>query len=328
MKNVTIKDIAVMAGVAKSTVSRYLNGGHVSDETSQKIKKVIDEHNYEPNMFAQSLKAKKTKLIGIIAPRLDSIVTSRAIMAVDESLKEMGYNSLILNTSLKQSLEIEYLEMLPRLKVDGIILLATELSKTHEKIIKTMNVPILVMGQQCELAPSIIDDDYQAGAVMGQFVKACGHHQILYVGTKEEDVALGINRRNGVLDQFKDSTQYNVQTIKSDFTLLNAESVVFDALTHFNPSVIICATDRMAIGAMNAIERHGKKVVEDISVTGFGGYSTMRSKLTTIRFNSETMGYKAAETIINMIDGKTVDQVQMVDFTFIKGDSVKDKMRD
>ena len=61
-KALTIKDIAEIAGVAKSTVSRYLNNGKVSEETKEKIRRVIEEHNYEPNAFAQSLKAKKNKI--------------------------------------------------------------------------------------------------------------------------------------------------------------------------------------------------------------------------------------------------------------------------
>lgn len=67
-----MKDIAEMAGVGKTTVSRYFNGVYVKEETRLKIKKIIDQYNYQPNTFAQSLKAKETKIIGIIAPTLTS----------------------------------------------------------------------------------------------------------------------------------------------------------------------------------------------------------------------------------------------------------------
>ena len=72
MVTVTIKDIAEKAGVAKSTVSRYLNNGYVSEQTRKKIDAIIEETGYRPNTFARSLKAQDTKLLGVIIPRLDS----------------------------------------------------------------------------------------------------------------------------------------------------------------------------------------------------------------------------------------------------------------
>ena len=85
-KKLTMNDIAKIAGVAKSTVSRYFNGGYVKEETRIKLKKIVDEYNYEPNAVAQSLKAKHSHTIGIIAPCLDSITSSRMLMAIDEYL--------------------------------------------------------------------------------------------------------------------------------------------------------------------------------------------------------------------------------------------------
>ena len=82
-KKLTMNDIAKMAGVGKSTVSRYFNGGYAKDDTR---KKIIDEYHYQPNTFAQSLKAKETKIIGIIAPTL----TSRVLTSLDAYLKNQN----------------------------------------------------------------------------------------------------------------------------------------------------------------------------------------------------------------------------------------------
>ena len=96
-KKLTMQDIAKMAGVGKTTVSRYFNGGYVKDETRDKIKKIIDEYHYQPNTFAQSLKAKETKIIGIIAPTLTSTTSSRVLMLLDAYLKDQGYTPLIIS---------------------------------------------------------------------------------------------------------------------------------------------------------------------------------------------------------------------------------------
>lgn len=322
MKNLTINDIAKLAGVAKSTVSRYLNNGNVSVDTRNKLKKIIEEHNYEPNMFAQSLKAKKTNFIGVIAPTLHSTVTSRVLMSIDEYLKEQGYNSLILNTNLDKEREVEYLVSLQRLKVDGIILLATEITKEHENTFKNLNVPILIVGQECRMINSIIDDDYNAGGVIGQYISNHNHKDILYVGVPESDKAIGVKRKQGVLDELCKVDEVKIDEVISDFSSEKSEILVNEYLKKNNPTAIICATDKIALGAIRAIQRHGKIVGEDISVTGFGGYDISNNKLTTIRFKNEILGKIASSTIIKMINEEDVSNIQIVGFDFEEGESV------
>ena len=81
-KKMTMADVADLAGVGKSTVSRYFNGGYVKQSTKSKIQKVIEEYNYEPNAFAR-LKAKQSNVIGVIVPTLNSKITSRVITSID-----------------------------------------------------------------------------------------------------------------------------------------------------------------------------------------------------------------------------------------------------
>lgn len=87
----TIADIAKIAGVGKSTVSCYLNGGSISESTKKKIERVINSTGYVPNTFAQSLKAKKTNIIGTIVPRLDSFTSSQILIGIDEQLRNLNY---------------------------------------------------------------------------------------------------------------------------------------------------------------------------------------------------------------------------------------------
>lgn len=326
-KTLTIKDIAEFAGVAKSTVSRYLNDGKISEETREKIRLVIEKHNYEPNAFAQSLKAKKTKFVGIIAPGLDSIVTSKVIMAIDDTLRQNEYNPLIINTSLRKDLEIESIENLVRLKVDGIILVATEVTPRHKEVIKQINIPFVVVGQVCEGVTSIINDDYRAGFEMGDHIQKMGHRDLIYLGVSEDDVAVGINRRNGILDGLICvNKEVKVQILEGDFTSEQAEKIIDSELKKSNATAIICATDRMALGAKRAIQNNNKQVPEDISLTGFGGYdlaTLVTPNLTTIQFENEKTGHLAAETIIDLMNEKEVPKLQVVGFKLVKTDSVK-----
>lgn len=330
-KTLTIKDIAEIAGVAKSTVSRYLNDGKVSEETREKIRLVIEKHNYEPNAFAQSLKAKKTKFVGIIAPGLDSIVTSKVIMAIDDTLRQNEYNPLIINTSLRKDLEIESIENLVRLKVDGIILVATEMTSRHKEVIKQINIPFVVVGQLCEGVASIINDDYRAGFEVGDYIQELGHRDIIYLGVSKEDVAVGVNRCNGALDGLTHvNEEVRVQILEGDFTSEQAEEIIDSALKQSNPTAIICATDRMALGAKKAIQNNNKQVPEDISLAGFGGYdlaTLVTPNLTTIQFENETAGQLAAETVIDLMNEREVPKLQVISFKLIKTDSVKKRER-
>lgn len=320
--NLTIKDIAEMAGVAKSTVSRYLNNGNISAATSEKIKKVIEANQYEPNAFAQSLKAKRTRFVGIIAPCLDSVVKSKIIMALDDELRSNSYNSLIINTSLKTELEVESLENLARLKVDGIILVATEITQKHKEVINKISIPITIIGQEYREVTSIINDDYNAGFRVGEYIRECGHKDVVYLGVSETDVAVGIKRKNGVLNGFGNEMLVKI----TDFTSENAENTVNELLKSHTPTAIICATDKIAVGAFKAIKNNNKKVPEDISLIGFGGYDTstlISPSLTTIQFNNKNMGKMAADAIIKLMNGEKVPKLQTTDFDFIEKNSVK-----
>ncbi|WP_066893576.1 LacI family DNA-binding transcriptional regulator [Clostridium nigeriense] len=325
-KNITIKDIAEMAGVAKSTVSRYLNGGRISESTSEKIKVIIEKYNYEPNAFAQSLKAKKTKFVGIIAPCLDSAVTSKTIMAMDEELRNRGYNSLILNTSLNRDIEVDNIENLSRLKVDGIILIATEITQRHKEAIKKLNVPIIIVGQKYDSAISIINDDYNAGYTVGKYILNKGHKNVLYLGVEEDDEAVGIFRKKGVLEALKDNLDVKVSTNITDFTSKKAEETIDNLIGDIEATAIICATDKIALGALKSINKHNKRVPEDISLVGFGGYDILRyinPSLTTIKFDNIEAGRLSADTIINLIEEKEVEKLKIIGFELIEGTSVR-----
>lgn len=324
-KKLTMQDIAKISGVAKSTVSRYFNGGYVKDDTREKIKKVIEEYNYQPNAFAQSLKAKQSKMIGIIAPCLDSTVSSRIMMAIDEHLRKEGYTSMIINTNHMEQLELDSLENLWRMKVDGIILLATHITEEHKQIIKRIDVPVVVVGQAYEDGISIVNNDFEAGSMVGSYAVKKGHQNIVYLGVEEKDVAVGLHRKQGVLKGC--GSDANVHVIESDFSFQKAYEHTCDILEHGKMDMIIAATDTMALGALKALQEKHYKIPEDVSLMGFGGYEIsmlITPKLTTIRFNNALAGDLAAETILNLIQHQSVCNQAMIDYEFLEGNSVQD----
>lgn len=326
-KKLTMQDIADMSGVTKSTVSRYFNGGYVKDDTRKKIREIIEKYHYEPNAFAQSLKAKSSRIIGVIAPCLDSTVTSRTMMAIDEYLRKENYMSLIMNTDHDEKLELKYMESLWRMNVDGIILIATQVSDAHCSLVKKMDLPFVFVGQKYEDGISILYDDYRAGKKVGELAAKHGHKDIVYIGVHESDQSVGVERRDGIIQALKEHGITNVEQLYADFNFDVAYDKTKKLLAKRVPDMIICATDKLALGAYKAIQEKGIHIPDEISLIGFGGYeisSLLTPKLTTIRYDSDTAGYIAAETMAKLLKQEPVPSVQIVGYELLEGDSIKD----
>ena len=326
-KKLTMSDIAKMAGVGKSTVSRYFNGGYIKEETRLKLKKVIDENNYEPSTLAQSLKAKYTKVIGIVVPCLDSITTSRVLMTMDQYLKDHGYTTLIINTNHDEMRELTSIEQLWRMNVDGIILMATAVTMAHQNIAAKLDIPLLFVAQRYGAGVSIINDDYSAGYEVGKYAAYMGHRKICYIGVSGKDEAVGIYRKDGVINGLRDNGVSSVDLLETDFSLEKAHLIALDYLKKKQPTLFIGATDNIALGCLKAINELKLKMPDDISLIGFGGYETsqfINPSLSTVRFNNEETGIKAGQTTIDLIEGNVVDNLQLIGYTLIKGQSVKD----
>lgn len=325
-KKLTMGDIASIAGVSKSTVSRYFNGGYVKEETRLKLKKVIDAYNYEPNAIAQSLKAKYSKTIGIIAPCLDSITTSRVLMVIDEELKNKGYTTIIINTNHNELRELTSIEHLWRMNVDGILLMATHVTMAHQKIAAKMDIPMIFIAQLFKEGISIINDDYQAGYAMGCHVASLGHRQIAYVGVSQKDEAVGVERKKGVIDALHKQGCQSIDIIETDFSFDKTRQVIKKYLQNKRPSILVCATDTIALACYKEIQAMHLAVPENISLSGFGGYEVstlITPSLCTIRFDNERTGRVAANTIIHLIEGLPIEKTQVIGFSLIEGKSIK-----
>lgn len=325
-KNLTMSDIAKMAGVGKSTVSRYFNNGYVKEETREKIKRVIDDHHYEPNPLAQILKAKKSHMIGIITATLDSTTSSRMMMSMDEYLRHDGYIPMIINTNHNELRELKSIESLWKLNVDGIVLLATNVTMAHQKIASQLDIPLIFVGQEFKQGISIVYDDYQAGYKVGSYTAMMGHKDIVYMGVNQKDESVGVIRKKGIYDALKDHGINHIHFIETDFSFDKSRQKISQYLNKKIPSMIICATDNIALACYKEIQERGLSMPNDISLIGFGGYevsSLITPNLTSIRFENEEAGCLAGRTIIDLVEGKNISQKQEVGFTFIEGGSVK-----
>ncbi|MEG0497250.1 MAG: LacI family DNA-binding transcriptional regulator [Carnobacterium sp.] len=323
---VTINDIAKRAGVAKSTVSRYLNGGSVSPKTKEKLDIIVAETGYRPNTFAQSLKAKKTNIIGTIIPRLDSYSANEALISIDEGLRKKNFQLLIIHTNQDSQREIESIYSLASQKVAGILLFATVITKAHKKAIVDVGIPVILLGQQADGFYSIVHDEYDAGFKLGKYATDLGHKKFLYFTVFEADVAVGQLRKKGVLDALKETKESTVEIIETSFTFERAYQQILAVLPSVKASYIICATDNIALAVLKAAHQLKIEIPDVFSLAGFGGYqitTVVSPTITTVKYAYQELGETAVENLLLLLEGLPIPKKTVLKNELIKNQSTK-----
>ena len=328
MKKLTIVDIAKMAGVGTTTVSRYFNGGNLKKETRERIKEIVDKYNYTPNTFAKALKSTDSKIIGVIVPCLHSYISGNTLKYLDKELKENNYETLIMNTNFDENKQLEYIKKLARMNVDGIILLPTTMSKAYESTIKSIDVPVVMLGQEGEYTYSVEYNDFNAARDLTNYVLASGHKKIAYLGVGEDDIAVGYYRKLGVLRALE---KYNLEPeniLITNFGMEEGYEIVKENIEKLKEdSCLICATDNLAYGAIKALEEEGLNVGEDYSVAAFGDYTSsalLKSPLTTIKFDLKDAAKQTVEMLLNVIKKEETAMKLLIGYELKTRDSVVD----
>ena len=186
-----IAEIARLAGVSSAAVSRYFNQGYISDEKREAIRKVVEQTGYRPSMQAQTLRTKKTKLIGVILPRIDSASIGSMVAGILSVTNEGGYHLLLTDTQNNPQKELESLTIFNEKQVDGVILIATVFTSEHKQFLKQMSVPVVLAGQSLPGANCICHDDYHATYDLTKMFLQKGRYRLGYMGVLMQDQAAG-----------------------------------------------------------------------------------------------------------------------------------------
>ena len=307
---VNINEIARLAGVSRATVSRYLNDGYVSDEKKAVIRKVIEETGYQPSSQAQMLRTKKTKLVGVIIPEINSDTVGRMVAGISDVLNRSGYQLLLANTDNNIEEELKYLNLFKDNQVDGILFIATMFTAKHRKLLKECKVPVVILGQRLEGYSCVYQDDYHAALKMTQALHENGD-KIGYIGVTDKDEAAGLNRRRGyeaalrkagkkALPEWMAEAKFSIESGYEQMRGLLSRSPDIDS--------VFCTTDNIAAGAMAYLKEAGKKVPEDIQIAGMGDTPVSRlvePSLSTVHFFYKTSGMEAATMLVDLLESES-----------------------
>lgn len=324
-----INEIAAMAGVSRATVSRYLNNGYVSAEKKEQIRKVIEETGYQPSAQAQMLRTKKTGLIGVILPKINSDSVSRMVHGISNILAEKGYQLLLADTHSDIKEELRYLKQLRQNHVDGIILIGTVFTKEHLKIMKEITIPVVVLAQCVKEYSCVYYDDYGAAKELTKRALKTGKNPA-FIGAVSEDEAIGQERLYGFLDaNFElDCAIKDGYCTNGAFTIENGYESARKLLEMDSEiDTLICATDKIAIGAMMYLKECNRRIPEDVQIAGFGDNLVARvcdPRLTSIHFYYKTSGEEAAKMLINMIeDSQSVRKEMKMGYQLIEAGTLR-----
>lgn len=327
-----IIEIAKLAGVSKSTISRYLNDGYVSAENRVKIQEVIKSTGYIPLRQAKTLRTKKTNLIGVIVPKISTETTSRVIEGISDEISKCGYDLLIANTNLNIDKEMEYLNILKN-QVDGIIFIATKITDKHIKIMEEIDIPIVVVSQNIKEYPSIYYDDYNASKDVVEQLIINGYRKIAFIGVYEDDIAVGYERKRGYINALEENKiKLNEKLIQiGDFSMESGYELCKNLMDgNEKPDAIFATTDNIAVGAIEYLLEAGYKIPKDIGIWSIGDSKISKvvtPKLNTVHYYYKTSGKNSGEIIMSLIDNnvkssKNVDKKIKLGYRLITRDSI------
>lgn len=326
-----INEIAKLAQVSRATVSRYLNNGYVSEEKREAIRKVIEETGYQPSSTAQTLRTRKTRLAGVVLPKINSDSVSRMVAGISQVLSEKGYQMVLANTANNLEEELKYLALFRERHVDGVILVATMFTRRHKELLKGYQVPLVILGQQLSGYPCVYQDDYSASRELAAILARQGQ-EFGYLGVTDRDVAAGLNRRRGFEAGLKECHKHWNSSCFQEVKFSVEEGYEgMRKLLEKNPRIdsVFCATDNIAIGALSYLKKAGKRVPEDIQLVGTGDSLTGRvisPAMTTVHFYYKTSGIEAAQMLWEMLEtDKPIRREIKMGYEILLRESVREK---
>ena len=314
--NVTIKDVARLAGVSISTVSRVINDSKpVTDEVKQRVLDVIKETGYVPNPLARSLVTKKSKLIGVIIPEVSDSFVNEILNGVEAISKMYDYDILLVNTYSDKEQELDSIRLLKTKQVEGIVMVSWILDEDHVNCMKESRIPAVYISKTARDFDlyTVSTSNENATYDMTKYLIENGHKDIAFIMTSIDETILEKERRSGYERALKDNNiEIKSELIKHGNTDYEGGYNSMKELLDNNiiPSAAFVTGDEAAVGAINAIFDAGYSVPEDISVAGFNDTKLAkiyRPKLTTVFQPLFDMGAVSIRALIKLINGEELE---------------------
>ena len=307
----TIKDVAKMAGVSPSTISKYINGGNVRSENANAIRTAIDALDYRVNPFARNLKTQRSRSIGVLLPDITAPFFGNVMTALNKVLREHGYHTLISCFSSNHGLERDNLNFLISTGVDGLIYMPENLSTdeffelTANCGIPTVQVDRCLQGLPCD-AVLVDNADAVYSAITG--LAEQGHRRIAII-TGPKSVFTATERLVGYLRVLTDlGILYDDQLVISGQNEFATGYHGFETLMGLSarPTAVFTTNYNITMGFITAARERGMRIPEDIAVFGFDCVeicTMMNPPLPVVHQPEQEIGKLAGQYMIERLCG-------------------------
>jgi LacI family transcriptional regulator len=307
----TLKDIAREAGVSLSTASRVLSrarsGGSTDTATARRVLQVAAELDYEPNLFAASLRTKRTHMLGVLVPHLTDVVLSTIYEGIDERASAAGYQTVVANSMDDPKEHRLRAERLLQRGVDGLVFGDAQLKDSFLDELARREVPFVLVSRRHQPFDSVTCDDLAGGRLVGNHLADLGHRDIAIIAGQPY-ASTGIDRTAGCLAALRERgievPEHRVVHSRFDAPAghLAASRLMTGAAP---PTAIFAVNDITAIGAMGALRDLGYQAGRDVAVVGFNDITIaadLPTPLTTVRSPLQQMGREAADLLLQRLE--------------------------
>jgi len=326
-QRITLNDIAVLAGVTKMTVSRFLRTPEkVKADTAKRIANVIEEVGFEPDSDNPQITSQSIPRIGVLIPSFNNQIFSELLAGIETVTEAQGYQTLVVSYDYSLQKEEEQIAALLAFNIKALILTDTAHSLRAEKYLQAAKIPIAeVMGIAHQ--PERINvgfDNLQAGFKATQALIEAGRKHIAYFGSMSD--LRDQQRYQGYCDAMNaaglTTTHISPEKVSSIETGAMMMREALDSVP--NLDAIFCTNDDLAIGVLRACQSAGIDIPRGIAIVGFHGLEIGQittPRLTSIKTPRYQVGKQATELLLQRVQGnKTVNQV-ILETQFLLGDT-------
>ena len=317
----TIRDIATKANTSIATVSRVINNqSGFSQETKERVEKVIEEREYEPNAIARGLIKNKTNTIGVMFPNIASMLTSELLNGIENVAQSRNFSIIVSYTYSSPERTMEYLKTLKEKRIDGLIFTSDFLTDKYISYMKKMNIPIVLLSTITTKAqlPFVKVDDFKASYAAVEYLINKGHTKIALLSGNPEDTIAGEPRIAGYKKALQDHhlpCKDNQIAYGYDFNFQDGKNNLGKLLSQFpEMTAIFAASDEMAVGAIASAHERNILIPDELSIIGYDNIliSEMASpSLTTVGQPLFDMGCTAANLLFKKINNEELIETEV-----------------
>src|SRR5699024_6281904 len=338
-QNITLDDVAKAAGVSIITVSRVLNKPElVSEKTLTRVKAVVDELGYVPNLLAGNLKSNRSRLIVVLLPTIAGSPFLRSVQVFMDYVTEAGYQVMLGQTGYDYSHQESLLDAIIGRRPDGVVITGRVKSQAARRKLQVAGIPVV---EVWEMSKDPVDmmvgfSHYSVGSTVADYLWAQGKRKFaIAVG----DDIRGRQRASGFKKRIYELHQQSLHQpsiepapiiytydVQVPSTVASGREVLSQIINEqADVEAVICSSDPIAVGVLYEAQMRKINVPDQLAVMGYGDMEIARNTvpaLTTVKINDEEIGLSAAKMLIACAAGETVTQpVVDIDFSIVQRDS-------